>query len=116
MYFTEACPKIQGHPTVEIISRSNDKTKFCLSLYTFVIHVLCGWYAMESKAFLFHLQVGITEQLTEVEHEPCTIVQGEIPDWLEGNDALLFFINQPQHCGIHQWQILNIPGTTLLFA
>ena len=26
----------------------------------------------------------MTEQLTEAEHEPCTIVQGEIPDWLEG--------------------------------
>ena len=26
----------------------------------------------------------MTEQLTEVEHEPCTVIQGEIPDWLEG--------------------------------
>ena len=80
----------------------------------FVIHMLCRWYAIESKAFLFHLQVGITEQLTEVEHEPCTVVQGEIPEWLEGDDPLPFFINQTQHFGIHQWQILNTPRTTLL--
>ncbi len=32
----------------------------------------------------FFVQVGFKEELAEVFHEPCTLIDGAVPDWLEG--------------------------------